>query len=213
VELKAGAMTEAISVINHAAEPLRVGVRLMEWSQDEQGNDTYKDTGELVYFPRQMDVGPDSRRIVRVGAKAPAATTERSYRLFIEEQPAATPPGGRAQISLALRFGLPVFLPPAVPRVQIETGDPVLQAGRLSIALKNAGNQHVRVNTLRVASDTGFTQEAQGWYALAGVQRTFALVLPQEACRAAKVLSVSLLLDGSATPIDRKLPVDPASCG
>jgi fimbrial chaperone protein len=213
VELKASALSEAVSVINHAAEPLRVGVRLVEWSQDEKGNDVYKDSSDLVYFPRQMEVDPDSRRIVRLGTKTPAATMERSYRLFIEEQPAPTPPGARAQISVAFRFGLPVFLPPAVPRVQVEVGEPVLQQGKLSIALKNAGNEHVRVNTMRVTGEGGFTKDVQGWYALPGAQRTFSMDLPRDACRATKVLAVSLELEGGATPIDRKLPVDRASCG
>jgi fimbrial chaperone protein len=213
LELKAGALNEAVSVINHASAPLRVAVRITQWTQDAQGNDVYADTGDLVYFPRQMDVGPEARRIVRLGAKMPAATVERTYRMFIEEEPGPIPPGERAQISVAFRFGVPVFLPPAVPRVQLEAGEPVLQDGKVSITLKNTGNQHVRVNTLRVADGAGFVREAQGWYALAGAQRTFSLALPADACRAATQLGVSLLVEGAAAPIERRLSVDPARCG
>lgn len=39
---------------------------------------------DLVYFPRQLELEPDTRKLVRVGAKAPAGTTERAYRMFIE---------------------------------------------------------------------------------------------------------------------------------
>src|SRR4051794_490094 len=99
VELKGGAMSETISVANHAKDKLRVGVRLMEWTQDAEGKDVYKDSSDLVYFPRQMEVEGEGKRLVRVGIKSPAGVVERAYRLFIEEQPEASADPGRAQIS------------------------------------------------------------------------------------------------------------------
>lgn len=212
VELKAGAMTETVTVINHGNGRLRVGVQLVEWTQDADGKDVFKDTGDLVYFPRQMELGPDSRRVVRVGAKAPAGVAERTYRLFIEEQPAAPLPGEKAQVTLAFRFGVPVFLPPAVPRVAAEAGDPVLAAGRVSLVLRNTGNRHVRVATVRVTDGAAFTREVQGWYTLAGAQRTYSIDVPAQACRRGGVLDVTLVMEGMP-PIDRKLQVDPARCG
>ena len=64
---------------------LRVLVKLVEWTQDASGKDVYADSADLVYFPRQMEIEPGAKRLVRVGAKAPAQGAERAYRLFIEE--------------------------------------------------------------------------------------------------------------------------------
>ena len=39
IELKPGAMSDTITVVNHAQSTLRVAIRLVEWTQDAQGND------------------------------------------------------------------------------------------------------------------------------------------------------------------------------
>lgn len=211
IELRPGAMSDTITVVNHAQSTLRVAIRLVEWTQDAQGNDVYADTTDLVYFPRQMEVGPDARRVVRVGARAPAGTSERTYRVFIEEQPDALPPDARNQIAVAFRFGVPVFLAPAGAKPQAELSEPSLAAGRLSLLVKNSGNQHLRVNTIRVSDGAGYTQEVQGWYALAGAQRTFSIELPRDACRKARTLQVTL--EGNGIQAGKSIDVDPARCG
>jgi len=210
VDLSAGALSETITVTNHADAPLRVGIKLMEWTQDAQGEDVYKDTGDLVYFPRQMDLAPNAQRLVRIGAKAPAGVTERSYRLFVEEQPQAASEPGRAQIADHLRFGIPVFLPPAVPRVQSEILQPTLERGKLSLRVKNEGNVHIRVLRLLVQDGAGFSQEITGWYSLAGTERTYSLEIPRDVCRKARALTIAV--EGEDLRADRKIDVDPARC-
>lgn len=211
VELKAGALTETVSVVNHAPARLRVQVRLMAWSQDERGADVYTESGDIIYFPRQMEMDGESRRLIRVGAKAPSALTERTYRLFIEELPEpATQAEKSAQVSVQFRFGVPVFLPPAVPRVQAEVGEPTLDKGKLGVQVRNSGNQHLRILKVVVSNGAGHQQEAQGWYTLAGAQRTYIMDIPAEVCRKSKTLHVTL--EGEGLRVDRKLDVDPARC-
>jgi fimbrial chaperone protein len=101
----------------------------MEWTQDAQGKDIYADTGDLVYFPRQMEIEPGARKLVRVGAKAPAGATERN--LSHVHRGAARPVRGAAQ---GAGLGLlpvrrPHLLAPAVPRVQADVGEPTLDKG------------------------------------------------------------------------------------
>lgn len=208
-DLRAGALNETITVTNRGSTRLRVAVKLMEWTQDAQGKDVYQDTGDIVYFPRQMDIEPDAKRVIRLGAKAAPAGAERAYRLFIEEQPE---PGSeaRAQVSVFFRFGVPVFLTPIQPRPQHEILEPALENGRLSLVLRNTGNQHVRVNRVKVSDDAGFHRDIPGWYSLAGTQRTYSLELPREVCRKAKTLSVAV--EGEGIRAERKLNVDPARC-
>ncbi len=210
-ELRAGALNETITITNRGGNRMRVGVKVMEWTQDAQGQDVYTETSDLVYFPRQLELEPDSKKLVRVGAKAPAGTSERAYRMFIEEQPEAASDAQRAQINVYFRFGVPIFLPPAVPKAQPDIGEPVLAAGKLSLPVRNPGNRHIRVLRVKVDDGAGFTREVAGWYTLAGAQRTYALEIPREVCRKAKVLSVAV--EGEGLREDRKLQVEPARCG
>lgn len=210
VELKAGAMSETITVTNHSKDKLRVGVRLMEWTQDAEGKDVYKDSSDLVYFPRQMELEGDAKRLVRVGIKSPAGLVERAYRLFIEEQPEAAPDANRAQVSFYFRFGVPVFLPPAVPKPQPEVPEPTLRGGKLAIVVDNPGNQHFRLSRIAISDGAGYLQEVSGWYSLAGSHRTYSADIPRDVCR--KATAFSIALEGEGFRLDRKVNVDPASC-
>ena len=209
-ELRAGALSETITVTNRGNTPLRVGVKIMEWTQDAQGQDVYRDTGDLVYFPRQMELEPEGKRLVRVGAKTPAAGVERTYRMFIEELPEPSADAAHAQVAVYFRFGVPIFLTPVAPHGEPEIGEPSVEHGKLSLTVRNPGNQHVRILKLVVSDAAGFSREIAGWYSLAGSQRTYALDLPREVCRRAPTLSVAV--EGEGLRADRKLHVDPARC-
>lgn len=209
VELKSGVLTDTITVTNHAANRLRVSVKLQEWTQDATGNDVYKDSADLVYFPRQLELEPEARKLVRVGIKQPAGTVEKTYRLFIEEEPQAAG-SARSQVAFYFRFGVPIFLPPAVPRAQPEVAEPKLQAGKVSVMVRNPGNQHFRLTRLGLSDGEGFSKEIAGWYSLAGSERTYTVEVPPEICRKARTLNLALEAEGFR--IDRKLHVDPANC-
>ena len=209
-ELKPGAMSETITVTNDSPGRLRATVKLMEWTQDAAGKDVYQDSGDLVYFPRQMDVEPGAKRLVRVGAKRPAATSERAYRLFIEEVPEPSQTAGPVAVTFYFRFGVPIFLPPAVPKPLPDVTEPTLDKGKLSIVVRNAGNQNFRLNKLTITDGAGHSQEIAGWYSLAGTSRIYAADIPRETCRKATALTVKL--EGDGVSLDRKLQVDPANC-
>lgn len=210
VELKPGTMSETLTVANFAKEKLRVNVRLMEWTQDAQGKDVYQDSNDLIYFPRQMEVAPNGKHLVRVGLKTPAGPVERTYRLFIEEQPDASAESNRSQVAFLFRFGVPVFVPPAVPKPQPEVSDPTLKGGKLSVVVRNTGNQHFRVLKLVLGDGAGFKKEVSGWYSLAGTERTYSTDIPADVCRKAAAFSVAI--EGEGFRLDRKVNVDPASC-
>lgn len=210
-ELRGSTLSETITVNNRGAARIRVSVKLMEWTQDAQGNDVYRDTNDLVYFPRQMEVEPDGKRQVRVGATAAAGATEKTYRLFIEELPDPNAAAVPTQVNVYFRMGVPVFLPPAQARPQPEIGEPTLERGRLALQVRNPGNQHIRLLKLLVEDGAGFSREIAGWYTLAGAQKTYTLDLPRDVCRKAKTLGIAI--EGEGIRADRKLNVDPARCG
>lgn len=210
VELKPGAMSETITVINHEQTRLRVSVKLMEWTQDATGQDVYSESNDLIYFPRQLDLAPDSKRLIRVGVKVPAGTAERTYRLFVEEEPDPTTTGARAQVAFHFRFGVPIFMTPAVGKPVPEVLPPTMEKGKLTLVVKNSGNQHFRLNKLSVTDGASFVQELPGWYSLAGTARSYVASVPREVCVRTPVLSV--LLEGEGIALERKLTVNPAHC-
>lgn len=209
-ELKAGVLSETLTVTNHATARLRVSIKLMEWTQDAAGKDVYRDSSDLVYFPRQMEIAPGSKRLVRVGAKTPGALVERTYRLFIEEEPEPSSDATRAQVALYFRFGVPIFVTPAVPKPLPDVTEPTLEKGKLAVVVKNSGNQHFRLNKLSITDGAEYSREIAGWYSLAGSERTYSADVPKDICQNAKTLSVTL--EGDGIRIDRKLNVDPTRC-
>jgi fimbrial chaperone protein len=211
VELKPGAMSETITVTNYANAKLRLSMKLVEWTQDAAGNDVYKESSDLVYFPRQMEMEPNAKRLIRLGAKAPAATVERTYRLWVEEEPETAAGDARAQISFYFKFGVPVFLPPPGAKAQPEVMEPTLARGKLALVVKNPGTRHFRLTKLTISDEAGFQKEVSGWYSLAGTERTYAADIPRDVCRKARALTV--LIEGEEDlRFDRKLHVDPAGC-
>lgn len=210
VDLKPGTMSETIAVTNHSDRKLRVSLKLTEWTQDAAGKDVYQDSSDLIYFPRQMELEPNGKRLVRLGARRPAGVVERTYRLWVEEEPAPAAAGSQAQVAFYFRFGVPVFLVPAVGKPQPEFSEPQLDKGRLSLHVKNAGSQSFRLQKITVSDGAGFTREIAGWYSLAGTERTYATDIPRDVCVRAKSLAIAI--EGEGIRSDRKLDVVPASC-
>src|SRR5690349_23156260 len=145
VDLKPGTLTETITVSNEGTAPFRVSMKLMAWSQDARGEDIYQDASDLVYFPRQMEIAPGARRLVRIGAKTIPAGDERTYRLFIEEVPVADASGGTG-VNFFFRFGVPVFVTPPGTKPAVTVGEASLSKGKLSVPVQNTGNRHYRFN-------------------------------------------------------------------
>lgn len=209
-ELRPGAQSETITITNESRTRLRAVVKLSSWAQDAEGRDVYADSSDLVYFPRQLDIEPGAKRMIRVGLRAPAtAAVERTYRLFIEEipEPAAA---GQAAVSFYFKFGVPIFVPPPGASAQPDIGELTLAGGKLSIPVRNAGNQHFRLTKLAVTDGDGWSHEVPGWYSLGGTSRSYVAEVPPEVCRKAKTLAVRL--EGEKLSFDRSLHVDPASC-
>ena len=208
-ELKPGALSETITVTNESPGKLRLVVKLFEWTQDASGGDVYRDSSDLVYFPRQLELEPAAKRLIRVGARAPASGSEKTYRLFIEEIPESGGDGQNA-VNFYFRFGVPVFLPPPAAKPLPVVGEPTLAKGQLLQPVGNTGNQHFRLNKLTVTDRAGWSHEIAGWYSLAGTSRSYTAAIPREACRKATTLFVKL--EGEGLSFDRTVNVDPASC-
>ncbi|HEX6828863.1 MAG TPA: fimbria/pilus periplasmic chaperone [Burkholderiales bacterium] len=201
-----------ITVTNEGDDkPLRVQAQAFEWTQLDNGEDKYEETGELVFFPKLAVIEPKQSQLFRVGIRIPATEKERTYRLYIEELADPTSeknPG--AGVSIALRFGVPVFVVPLEPSAQLVIETVTVAEGRLTVRYANPGNTHLRIQTLRVLAGDKLVTEANGWYVLAGARREQSVEIPNEVCRSAGTLQLELVSDGPT--IRQDVPLGPTMC-
>jgi fimbrial chaperone protein len=205
--------TDSINVSNDETERnLDMQAKLYQWTQNEKGEDVYTESNDLVFFPRIFTVEKQDKRTIRVGLKAPAGATEKTYRLFIEELPPPPDPEKKgAQILFVLRFGVPIFLRPdkEQPAGNIEGVEAAPDTA--AVVVKNTGNQNFQIQLLSVKSDAGFEKQITGGYVLAGVTKRFSVQFPPEMCAKHGKLHISMKTDHIGT-IERSFDWDAGHC-
>src|SRR5512141_2213007 len=87
LDLGREAKTGVLTVANDGDDKLQVQMNAMEWTQDANGKDVYTETKDIIVFPKIMILNGKEEKILRAGIKMPAATKEKTYRLFIQEIP------------------------------------------------------------------------------------------------------------------------------
>jgi fimbrial chaperone protein len=175
------------------------------WSQGTDGEIQLSPTDELTFFPALVSLKPGEDRKLRVGVKAASGPLEKTYRIFVEELPAAGPtkPG---EVQVRTRMGIPIFLEPVTggaPVVRVE--GVLVRGGDLAFTVRNGGTSHFVASKLTVvghtkSGDKTFTIEKDGWYILAGGTRNYAFALPTGACGLLKSADVLVQL-GDATVV------------
>jgi len=203
-----------ISIANDGKEPLTVSVEADRWLQDADGKDRYEKSQDLIFFPKVLTIGAKEERVIRVGIKTPAIKEEKTYRLFISEDPGARKPQGN-KVAIAIRFGVPIFVKPLQENLQGEIRDVSLEQGTLGFSVANPGNLHFRINNIIVtgtdaAQQQVFTKELTGWYVLAGSSRAYSVEISRETCLKLRDLKLEVKADGAV--FNRNIDVDQASC-
>lgn len=206
--------TDSITVSNdETARKLDMQAKLVEWTQDEKGNDIYVESNDLVFFPRIFAVDKQDQRIVRVGLKAPAAATEKAYRLFIEELPPPPDPERKgAQVLFVLRFGVPIFVRPDKEQLSgVIEGIEAVAAG-VTVIVKNTGNQNFQIQSLAVTSGSAYETDIVGGYVLAGATKHITAKIPAATCKSLGPLKIVMKTDRIGT-IERTFDWDASRCG
>lgn len=212
LDLDRGTRTGALTVTNDDSErALLLQVKVYAWSQDEEGKDRYEESADLTFFPRIMTLQPREQRLVRAGSQLPAADREKTYRLFIEEipEPRKAQEQG-AQVAIAIRFGVPVFVKPLKEEFRGEIEKPKLSKGAVTLRVKNSGNTHFLIRSVSLKSGELFTEELPGWYLLPGVARTHSATIPADICKKLGRLEITVKTDRQ--DLTDSLDVDPALC-
>ena len=215
--LDPGVKSSVITVANEGDEKVNLQGKAMEWSQDPEGKDVYKETGDLVFFPRMLLLGKGEQKIVRAGMKVPAGTREKTYRLFLEEipQPRKTT-GDTAELTVAVKFGVPFFVKPLKAEVKGELTGAALAKGVVTATVRNGGNTHFRISSvsLRGTDSQGaetFTSKVDGWYLLADAVRSYSVPIPEGKCAGTAQIEIVVSTDANVT-LKRQLNVEKAQC-
>lgn len=207
VDLGEGVRSGSVRLINSHTGDLRLQVSASSWTQDASGEDIYTPTDDLIFFPKLLKIPPGEERLLRVGINWSPGTSEKAYRLFVEEIP---PPRteGHSQVAVAVRFGLPVFVDPQQPRLEVEGEGLNLGPEGVSVRVVNRGNQSVKFQSVRfsaLSKEGGEIAgaEGRGWYVLPGNERTFSAEFDRPVCDALDRLKVTLVGDRKSFELER----------
>ncbi|HOE16361.1 MAG TPA: fimbria/pilus periplasmic chaperone [Syntrophorhabdaceae bacterium] len=215
LDLDAKAKSGVVTVFNESDVKLQCQMKAFEWTQDSEGKDVYNETQDIIFFPRLMTVDPKSERIIRAGIRIPAVAKEKTYRLFIEEIPEPKKTEGTA-VAVTIRFGVPIFVRPVKEEAKGAIENVGLSKGTISIAVRNAGNVHLIINSVTILGkdqkgEKTFARELSGWYLLNGVSRTYSAPIPPDACVKTAAFDTEVKTD--RLNLKYTLNVDASMCG
>jgi fimbrial chaperone protein len=148
--------TAVIVIRNNSNQATTLEAKPVSWSQVDS-QDVYAPTRELLVSPPTFTIPAHGTQTLRAALRRQAdPTRELSYRINLQEIPAAPVPGVNG-VQVALRVGLPVF-------VKSQSGKLAPKAqwslarnadGNLSVGLHNTGNAHVQVTDFLIQRTTG----------------------------------------------------------
>lgn len=208
------ARSGVVTIVNNSDDRISFSIDGREWRQDADGKDQYTETGDLLFFPQALTIGPREQRVIRAGIKVPAVSQEKTYRLFIKQE---IPPEQRAgtTVAIAIRFGVPIFAKPVVEQVAGSLSEALLEEGAIKLGLRNTGNVHFRVAKIQISGTDRqgaevFSRQLDGAYLLAGSARTFMTAVPEEVCP--QLEEVDIQVTSERIHLGGKIHVDKARC-
>ncbi len=208
IEIAKGATTAAITVRNDGDEAIVIQASMVGWTQDDSGQDMYAPTTEALVTPPVMTVAPGGEQIVRVGLRRAAdPQRELTYRLYLAEVPPPPKPGFTG-LQVALRVGVPVFVPPLAPVIRrLEWSAQTAADGTIRLAAQNTGNTHVQITDFELGvtgAGEPLAHQTALAYVLAGQRRLWQLPVPADRIKAVSALRLKAFTDAGEidTPVN-----------
>lgn len=214
VDFDRGTKSSVVTVWNESQEILTFTVDALAWTQDDSGKDQFTPTADLVFFPRVLSIKPGESRVIRIGMRAPAVKAEKSYRLFIKEQPSRKT-AKEGTVAVVMQFAIPVFSKPVQESFAGTFEKLTFSDAVLDLFLRNTGNIFFRINDVEFSGKdvTGaeiFQQQLKGWYLLTGAGRSFSIDLPPDLCATIHTLDVVVNTDHG--PLTKQIELDQDIC-
>ena len=207
--------TGVLTVSNDADQKLQLQMKAFEWTQDAEGKDHYKETNDIIFFPKIMVHEKKEEKILRAGIKIPAVLTEKTYRLFIEEIPDPKRATQGVQVAIAIRFGVPIFVRPLKEEPKGEIVKFQMSKAAVSAVISNTGNVSFQIRNIKIRGknlkgEEIFSEDLTGWYLLSGSKRLYTAQLPREICSNIVKLSIEVMTD--KITLNGNLDADSAMC-
>lgn len=179
IDLSANARSAALSVRNSGADAVVVQTSIVSWTQ-ENGQDIYAPTKEILGTPPIATIPPGGEQILRLGMRrAPDAEKELTYRVFLQEVPPPPKPGFQG-LQVALRLSLPIFVQPRQgPAKATLVWNLELQGeDTLHLRLDNKGTGHIQVSEVALfqpGQEQAVASQSSLVYVLPGQSRAWEL--------------------------------------
>ncbi|QAU25327.1 molecular chaperone [Dyella sp. M7H15-1] len=171
IELRHGEGAATLTLRNPGDQPLYGQVRVFRWDQSN-GQDNMQATQDLVASPPLIEIPAHGEQYVRLVLSHDSnAGQEQSYRLLIDELPAADSADENG-VTIRLRYSVPVFVEP-----EGATGAPALawharqDAEGWWLRVTNSGRRRARISMVQLMAGDGKTylvEKGLLGYALAG---------------------------------------------
>jgi fimbrial chaperone protein len=204
VEVPIPAATSTLKLRNEGTKPLDAQIRIFRWTQ-VNGVDTLTPTDDVAASPPLASLRPNADYTVRVvRTNKEAVVKEESYRLLIDELPAAAT-GAAASVNIALRYSIPVFFTvPGVAATKL-TWELQPHGNKPVIVVTNAGDRRVRLAKLKFTDGKGavaYFGDGLAGYVLGHSSRNFEVPANAKGFGTGGVVSMSA--QGDTGPIDVK---------
>lgn len=209
---------EKLVVTNVGGGDLSLQVQAFAWSQDNDGEDVYKETSDIVIFPRILMIPRGQQRIIRLGTTLGPSPQEGTYRLYVEELPirAQKSSGTGAGVRLTLRVGIPVFVSPVNNLDTKASGSLTMERGEAVVRVHNGGKTHLIIQSVRITGRNArgaeiFSKDLKGWYLLGGASRAYVTGILPATCR--KLSEIRAVVRTTRNSFEETLPVTEGMCG
>jgi fimbrial chaperone protein len=205
VEVPAPGATATLKLRNEGAKPLDAQIRIFRWTQVD-GEDSLTPTDDVVASPPQASLRANTDYTVRiVRTVKEAVAKEESYRLLVDELPAAAS-GAPATVNIALRYSIPVFFTAAGGSAPKLSFDLQQRANKPVIVVNNAGDRRIRLAKLKFTDGKGAVAnfgDGLAGYVLGHSGRVFAVPAGAKGFGAGGVVSMSAQGDNGPVEVKR----------
>jgi len=210
IELSPQQQTVAITIRNSSDQPTTLEIKPVAWAQVD-AKDVYTPTRELLISPPLVTIPAHGEQVIRAALRRKAdPTKELTYRINLQELPAAPAPGATG-VQVALRIGLPVFVKPASGKAAPKMEWKLMHQsdGSLKVGFRNPGNAHIQISDfslLNPGRSGVIAEEQSSSYVLAGQAREWHLKTNPAEKIAGNRLRLKAFTD--AGDADKELPLE-----
>ncbi len=193
-----------LTVTNHGSERTGIQVRGFAWAQTP-ADDTLTPTKALLISPPMAQLDPGESQTVRILLREQPTAAEASYRLLVDELPAA---GTAGVVRLALRVSLPMFVAPTRQTAPAMQWRLVSSNTGMELQASNHGTKRERVSDMAVqvaGLGTVKPQPLVNAWVLAGADRHW--TIPSAHAGELHVSQVSLSAKLESGAINASVPV------